>query len=215
MRRPPYKNLYALSSEQYVEYVLCNLEKAGKKFRHFYKDYHNYLSTQRNLLLSEILQSLKKPGKVKIKGTFYRVVLSKYMNDPLCTAGSLHYSGRFNFGHISYDYKSFACLYISSNPDGAKFEKFPNQSHSLLSSPEMSLIPDNSFLTSRCEINLTKCIDIRTQDSLKDFTKIISQINPTDSFQKKMEKDESESEREKSGFTENNKNHKRTVSIFI
>lgn len=188
MKRPLYKNLYALSPEQYVEYALCNLEKASKKVRQFYKDYHTYLSTQRNLFLDELLQSLKEVGKAKKKGVFYRVVLSKYMNDPLCTMGSRLYSGRFNFGNISYDYQSFSCLYISSHPDGAKFEKFPNNSHSLLSGSEMSLIPNDSFLTSRCEINLTKCIDIRSQDSLKNFTKIISKINPTESFQKKWRK---------------------------
>ena len=96
MKRPLYKNLYALSPEQYVEYALCDLEKAGKKVRQFYKDYHTYLSTQRSLLLNELLQSLKKVGKVKQKEIFYRVVLSQYMNDPLCTAGSLLHSGRFN-----------------------------------------------------------------------------------------------------------------------
>ena len=117
------------------------------------------------------------------------MVLSQYMNDPLCTAGSLLHSRRFNFGNISYDYQNFACLYISSNSEGAKCEKFPNPPDPpLLSASEMSLIPDGSFLTSRCEVNLTKCIDIRTEDSLRDFTKIISQINPTERFQNKWKK---------------------------
>ena len=189
MKKPPYKKLYALSPEQYVEYALCNLEKASNKIRFFYKNYHTYLATQRELFLSEILQSLKKNGKKKVKGVFYRVVLSKYMDDPLCMYGSLLHSGRFHFGNISYDYPSFPCLYVSSNPEGAKFEKFPNKKQSVLSSEEMSLIPpNNSFLTSRCELNLTKCIDLRTKGSLTDFTKIISQIKPTDNFQKKWKK---------------------------
>lgn len=146
MKQPSYKKPYALSPEQYVEYALCNLEKASKKTRQFYKDYHTYLSTQRNLLLDELLQSLKGAGKVKMKGDFFRVVLSQYMNDPLCTAGSLLHSRRFNFGNISYDYQSFSCLYISSNSEGAKCEKFPNPPDPpLLSATEMSLIPDGSF----------------------------------------------------------------------
>ena len=139
MKPSPHKKPYALSPEQYVEYALCNLEKAGQKTRQFYKDYHTYLSTQRNLLLDELLESLRTVGTKTKKGTFYRVVLSQYMNDPLCTAGSLLHSRRFNFGDISYDYQNFSCLYISSNSDGAKCEKFPNPPDSLLSAPEMSL----------------------------------------------------------------------------
>lgn len=188
MTTPIYKKLYSLSPEQHVEHALCDLRKANKKMRSFYKDYHTYLATQRNLLIDEIIASLKKVGKKRKKDTFYRVVSSKYMNDPLCTAGSLLYSGRFNFGNISYDYQPFACLYVSSNENGAKYEKFPNQDNTLLSSSEMSLVPNDSFLTSRCEINLTKCIDIRTQDSLKNFTKVISKIEPTERFQKKWRK---------------------------
>ena len=188
MKKPIYKKHYSLSPEQYVEYVLCDLEKANKKARSFYKDYHTYLATQRNLLIDEIIKSLKGVSRKRKKGIFYRVVSSKYMSDPLCTVGSLLYSGRFNFGNISYDYPDFACLYISSNENGAKYEKFPNQDNALLSSSEMSLVPDDSFLTSRCEVNLTKCIDIRTQDSLKNFTKVVSQIEPTERFQKKWRK---------------------------
>ena len=188
MTQIPHKKYYSLSPEQYVEYALCDLQKASKKIRSFYKDYHIYLATQRNLLIDEIIKSLKGVGKNKKKGIFYRVVSSKYMNDPLCTAGSLLYSGRFNFGKISYDYQKFPCLYISSTQEGAKHEKFPNQDNALLSSSEMSLVPDDSFLTSRCEVSLTKCIDIRTQNSLKDFTKVISQIDPTERFQKKWKK---------------------------
>ncbi len=126
-----YKKLYALSPEQYVEYALCNLEKVSNKIRLFHKNYQTYLATQRELLLSEILQSLKKAGKQKKKGIFYRVVLSKYMDDPLCMFGSLLHSGRFHFGNISYDYQPFSCLYMPSNPEGAKFEKFPNTKQSL------------------------------------------------------------------------------------
>ena len=111
------------------------------------------------------------------------------MDDPLCMAGSLLHSGRFHFGNnISYDYQSFPCLYVSSNPDGAKFEKFSNTNHFLLSSEEMSLVPGDSFLTSRCEVNLTKCIDLRTKESLTDFTEVISQIKPNEKFQKKWKK---------------------------
>ena len=33
MTKPPYKKLYALNPEQYVEYALCNLEKANNKIR--------------------------------------------------------------------------------------------------------------------------------------------------------------------------------------
>ena len=188
MKKRPYKKLHALSPEQYVEYALCNLEKANNKIRLFYKNFHTYLATQRELLLNEILQSLKKIGKERQKGIFYRVVLSKYMNDPLCMVGSRLHSGRFHFGNISYDYPPFPCLYVSNHSDGAKFEKFPNKNHSLLSSAEMSLIPNNSFLTSRCEVNLIKCIDLRTANILTDFTKIISQINPNEKFQKKWKK---------------------------
>lgn len=187
-RYPLRKKSYSLSPEQYVEYALCNLEKANTRIRLFYKDYQTYLATQRNLLIDEILKSLKKVGRKRKKDIFYRVVSSKYMDDPLCTAGSLLYSGRFNFGDISYDYKKFSCLYVSSNENGAKYEKFPNPESTPLSVSEMSLIPEGSFLTSRCEVNLTKCIDIRTQNSLKDFTKVISKIEPTDSFQKKWKK---------------------------
>ena len=110
------------------------------------------------------------------------------MNDPLCTAGNLLHSRRFNFGNISYDYPQFACLYVSSSEDGAKYEKFPNPKNILLSSAEMSLVPNDSFLTSRCEVNLTKCIDIRTQGSLNNFTKVVSQIEPTERFQQKWKK---------------------------
>ncbi len=188
MKKDSYKRDYPLSPEQYVEYVLCDLQKANKRIRSFHKDYHTYLITQRNLLLNEILQSLKKVGRNRTKGIFYRVVLSQYMDDPLCTRGSLLYSGRFNFGHIAYDYPEFPCLYVSNHPDGAKLEKFPNPSHKILSSEEISLTPKKSFLTSRCEVNLTKCIDVRTPDCLKHFTKIISQINPTNQFQKKWKK---------------------------
>ena len=188
MTKPLYKKPYSLSPEQYVEYALCDLRKANKKVRSFYKDYHTYLATQRNLLIDEIVKSLKGVGRRRKKGIFYRVVSAKYMNDPLCTVGSLLHSGRFNFGNISYDYPDFACLYVSSNENGAKYEKFPNQSNALLSSAEMSLVPDDSFLTSRCEVNLTKCFDIRTQNSLKHFTKVISQIDPTERFQKKWRK---------------------------
>ena len=92
-----YKKLYKLSPEQFVEYALCNLAHASRKIRSFYKDYHTYLSTQRNLLIDEIKKSLKDVGKKRKKGVFYRVVSSRYMNDPLCMAGSLLYSGRFNF----------------------------------------------------------------------------------------------------------------------
>ncbi len=185
-----YKSEYALSPEQYVEYVLCNLQKASTRIRIFYKDYHTYLATERNLLLDEILQSLKKVGKKIKKDIFYRVVLSQYMNDPLCTSGSLSYSGRFNFGYnISYDYPKFSCLYVSNHSDGAKSEKFPNPDHKVLSSAEISLIPNRSFLTSRCEVHLTKnCIDLRTPDCLKYFTQIISKIEPPARFQKKWKK---------------------------
>ena len=182
------KRPYGLSREQYVEYAICDLQKANKKHHAFYKGYHVYLATQRQLLIEEIIESLRKVGVNREKGVFYRVISSKYMDDPLCTAGSLLHSGRFNFGNISYDYKSFPCLYVSSNEEGAKHEKFPNKKMKLLSSSEMSLIPDDSFLTSRCEVNLTKCINVRTQNSLKYFTKIISQIDPTERFQKKWKK---------------------------
>jgi len=177
-----------LSTEQRIEYALCNLEKANKKVRSFHKDYQTYLATQRNILIDDIINSLKKVGRKRHKGIFYRVVSAKYMNDPLCTSGSLLYSGRFNFGNISYDYTPFACLYVSNNLDGAKHEKFPNKENEFLSTSEMSLIPNDSFLTSRCKINLTKCMDIRTTDSLIDFTKVIAQINPTNSFQRKWRK---------------------------
>ena len=104
MKKRPYKKLYTPSPEQYIEYALCNLEKANNKIRSFHKNFQTYLATQRELILNEISQSLKKSGKTKKQGTFYRVVLSKYMNDPLCMAGSLLHSGRFHFGNISYDY---------------------------------------------------------------------------------------------------------------
>ena len=188
MKKYSHQGSRPLSPEQYIEYVLCDLNKASKRIRTFHKDYHTYLITQRNLLLDEILQSLKEFGKKRKKGIFYRVVLSQYMNDPLSTAGSILHSGRFNFGSISYDYKSFPCIYVSSDAIGAQCEKFPNREYKILSTKEMSLVPNRSFLTSRCEVNLTKCIDIRTPASLKKFTKIISQINPTEQFQKKWKK---------------------------
>ena len=188
MKKYSHQGSRPLSPEQYIEYVLCDLNKASKRIRTFHKDYHTYLITQRNLLLDEILQSLKEFGKKRKKGIFYRVVLSQYMNDPLSTAGSILHSSRFNFGSISYDYKSFPCIYVSSDAIGSQCEKFPNREYKILSTKEMSLVPNRSFLTSRCEVNLTKCIDIRTPASLKKFTKIISQINPTEQFQKKWKK---------------------------
>ena len=190
MKKSPNKKPYALSPEQYVEYALCNLEKTNKKIRSFHKNFQTYLATQRKLLESEILTSLKKNSKKNINACFYRVVLAKYMNDPLCMIGSLLYSGRFHFGNIDYDYKSFPCLYVSSSSEGAKFEKFPNTTNqSLLSSEEMSLVsPKNSFLTSRCEMNLTKCMDLREIQNLKDFTQIISKIYLPENFQKKWKK---------------------------
>ena len=50
MRKPPYKTLYALSPEQYVEYALCNLEKANNKIRLFHKNFQAHLAIQRELL---------------------------------------------------------------------------------------------------------------------------------------------------------------------
>ena len=86
---------HMLNTEKYVEYVLCNLAKARQIERSFHKNYHLYLTTQRELLIDEIKNSLKKAGKKRQKGTFYRVVLSEYMDDPLCMKGSLLQSGRF------------------------------------------------------------------------------------------------------------------------
>ena len=37
MKKRPYKKLYALSPEQYVEYALCDLKKAGNKTGYFIK----------------------------------------------------------------------------------------------------------------------------------------------------------------------------------
>ena len=171
---------HKVSPEEYVEFVLINLEKANKLQKAFHKNYHTYLNTERNNRKEEIITSLKIAGKQTFKGLLYRVVLSNYMQDPLCLYGSLLHSGRFNFGgNISPDYPDFSCLYVSSSLYGAQCEKFPNEDSNNLLSNEKSLAPNNSFLISRCQVLLKKCIDIRTPDNLKKFTKIISEINPT------------------------------------
>lgn len=188
MNRIP-KKLQGISTEDRIEYVLCKLEKADARTRNFWLNYQLYLSTQRELLISDILKELKKVGRKKLKDTFHRVVLSSYMDNPLSTYGSLLQSGRFHLANDDFQQiKGFPCLYVSSTAQGAINEKFPNSDNKKLKSSKMSLIEDKSFLKVRCEINLTKCIDLRNLDSIKGFTKVISKIEPTRKFQKSWQK---------------------------
>ena len=186
---PKYNNTNTNTPEDHVEKSIIDLRIKSKKEIKFYKELHDELEKKQNKLKEKINQSLISSANTKIeKNMFFRVVDPTHMNNPLSVYGSLKEGKRYNFGGID-GYENFPCLYLCSSAEGAMYEKFLKEFNEEGQTPsEASLIPNDSYLTSRCEVNLQKCLDIREpqfENSLKNFLDIISTIELSEKIQNK------------------------------
>lgn len=108
-----------------------------------------------------------------------RVVSYKYSLQPLSTAGSIKgIGGRFNYG-MQIDetrFQSFPSLYIASDEETARAEKFPSTTHNATDNSFYSLGSSESYAWVRLKGQMSRLIDLRTLDPLKPITKLIQQF---------------------------------------
>ena len=174
--------------EQYIEAYLTRLEKFDKARLDFENLYQSYLSQEREKRLDKIIDALSSSARMVYNDTCVRVVSGHYGDDPLCTYGSLVDSGRFNFGSTGSFYSQFDCHYIANNFETAFQEKYHYSNEelhgSVLSPSGMALLEaPESFNSTRIEVSLSNCLDLRNPNSLNSFFDVIAEIIPSDGLQ--------------------------------
>ena len=102
---------------------------AGRKelLSDFHWDQYTYYANERSKLADKIRIALVEGAKEYTFNDWFRIVTQKYNNRPLSAAGSRMHpnGGRFNFGQIDKTrFSPFSCLYIASDEETAKGEKY-------------------------------------------------------------------------------------------
>ncbi len=160
---------------------------ANKKLQDFFKAYYGFLQSAREERIEEIVESLTSVSNDSVSESYSRMVDLTY-GDPLSVVGSLIGPGqRFNIGEGMGHTKPFACLYVANDYHTAfcEFHHYPpSYLRGGLDASKMALKKPENEMHVRVQVNIEKCIDLRDKENLRDFTRVISEIKPTDEFKK-------------------------------
>jgi hypothetical protein len=172
--------------QQTLESYLVRLDKLDVACFSFWEDYWNFLARERERLLDDITDALFQSRVENQRFTEYsRIVSAEYSQNPLCTKGSVVCppGGRFNFGSISSTLQNFHSLYIASDFDTAFAEKYlirndDSIADGNLAPEDLKFQKPGSHLHCRVNVELDSVLDLRDEQSLAEFVKVISEINP-------------------------------------
>lgn len=161
---------------QYLESQLVKLEKLNEDTRNLWARLQDYLASERERILDEILDSLRATAISDYTcENLSRIVGSKYARNPLSSKGSylMPPGGRFNFGQSSSYHSYFPALYLANNFETAFLEKFGEKENykceNSLTVLDLALRKTESFLHVRADVNLERVIDLREMDSFDAF----------------------------------------------
>ncbi len=176
--------------EQYIEDYLIKLEKLDTDEFEFWKEFQLFLREEREKRFSDIQAALERTQETNLKHTYSRIVGSEFNNDPLCVYGSICEPGRFNFGALPSYYSNFGALYLADSQKTSFLEKFHHLEGEVfgegkLNPDELSLDNTPSHLYVRVEVEIESYIDLRKDDTLIEFLKVVKEINPTKELKSK------------------------------
>jgi len=168
--------------EHAIHQHLVRLETLDKQNREFWRDYQFFLAMEREKLLGKITESLWAVRSQSFDFVGGRIVGSEYSKSPLCSVGSYHYPGRFNFAQIASYLPDFKALYLASDYETAFCEKFYRRQDDVLeglTATELSLTPTGSFSYYRVRAKLDSVLDVRNDEALAGFCEIIATVDPS------------------------------------
>ena len=169
-----------ISPEAYAEQALLRFHKTTAAKLLWWESYWTFLAREREKKLDEIKSALINTSTSSFKhDSLSRVVKGAHTRSPLSVIGSLRIPGRFNIGDISPSQKSFPSLYLASDEETARAEKFLNaeaNGEGNLSAEDMYTATTGPYLHCNVKVELSNLLDLRSKNTLKDFLKVICTI---------------------------------------
>ena len=139
-----------------------------------------YLEGLRAIQKRDILKSLEETQAASLPlSNWVRIVDYQHSLKPLHATGSMNQGGRFNIGNDldPSRFPAFPALYIAEHYQTAYAEKFGgNPGEGALPAHELALRSSSSFTSVRLEGKIGNLLDLRTPDSLIEFSNIIGRF---------------------------------------
>lgn len=186
-QQPPSSSSFFKNSVQfktiddYINWYLDQEDAKNEKQERFFKHYYQWLQSEREKHIEDILESLELEAKTEVSEVYTRIVFNQFNHDPLCTVGSIKTQGqRFNIGSRLEPYKEFHCLYLANDFPTAYaevFHKAAGYRKGSLSPHELAGLNGNDFSSFSVKVSLEKCLDLRDPKTTKSFVDIISNIS--------------------------------------
>ena len=175
--------------DQFTDLDLARWEKGSKALAEFNNRFFSCLESQRRTHYEDLCAVLSNSSNLTIKvADWYRIIDYQFGDDPLSARGHrFHYGGRFNFGvRLNPSFESFPAVYLASNQETAMKEKFGLSSRhsSGLSVHDFALMPNGSTVTLLVRGVIRNVFDLRAQEALKSFVKIISNFKLTEDIKR-------------------------------
>lgn len=175
-----------LTIEELINRALEDQNTQNLKQTQFFIDYFKHLESARERLSAEIHDVFNKFKKADFEGEYVRIVEGEFGHDPINAVGSLYHPGqRFNIGEIS-GYDAFPALYVASNQSTAFTEKYHHletEKVGLLTPEEMAGRKTGSHVTLFVKVKLNAILDLRDEETLRAYLKVISTVVPPMEFQ--------------------------------
>jgi hypothetical protein len=169
-----------ISPEVYAEFTLSRFQRANDAVLFWWETYWMYLAREREKKLDEIKASLFSAAIPEFRQTgLSRIVAGNHTSSPLSMLGSIRIPGRFNVGSISSSLTSFPSLYLASDEQTARAEKFLHMSlagEGNLTPEEMYTKPKGPYLHATVNVELSNLLDLREKAVLGEFLKIVKEI---------------------------------------